>query len=103
MKLDFIYRSDARLNMKTNAKPSISTNAKMATVKVVNHNTKDLVKVEEIVNQYRKKYADRLPFPTVVKLPILPVDKLQKAFVERFHESNVTRFRDTIAARSYHQ
>ena len=93
-------RNDARLNMKTNVRPSTSTNAKMATDRVVNHSTKDQEKpVEEIANQSQKKFVDRLPYQIVVKLLILHVDKLLKVFAEKFHENSVTRFRDTIAAR----
>ena len=93
-------RNDAQLNMKTNVRPSTSTNAKMATDQVVNHSTKDQEKpVEEIANQSQKKFVDRLPYQIVVKLLILHVDKLLKVFAERFHENSVTRFRDTIAAR----
>ena len=86
--------------MKTSVRPSTSTNAKMATDQEANHNTKDQEKlVEEIVNQFQKKFVDRLPYQIVVKLLILHADKPLKVFVERFHENSVTKFRDTIAAR----
>ena len=75
-------------------------NAKMATDQEANHNMKDQEKlVEEIVNQFQKKFVDRLPCQIVVKLLILHVDKLLKVFVEKFHGNNVTRFRDTIVDR----
>ena len=86
--------------MKINVRPSTLTNAKMATDLEANHNTKDQEKlVEGIVNQFRKKFVDRLLYQIVVKSLILHVDKLRKVFVERFHENSVTRFRDTTAAR----
>ena len=93
-------RNDAQLSMKTSVRPSTSMNAKMATDQEANHNMKDQEKlVEEIVNQFQKKFVDRLPCQIVVKLLILHADKLLKVFVEKFHGNNVTRFRDTIVDR----
>ena len=100
------FRNVAQLNTKTNARRNISMSVQIArlAMEVIKLDMKvlEVSLEEEIVNLSPKKCVVKWQYLTVDRLLIQHVDKLQRAYVERFRENSATKSRDITASRYNH-